>query len=201
MEEVRGSSPLRSTTNFTFSQDCAKLEHQLLMNKRFEKRLRINHQIREPQIQVIDADGKALGAMPTYEALKIAMSQNLDLVEVGPQAKPPLAKIMDYGKYMYQKDKKERGQKGGKSPAQEVKTVKVGFKTEKHDLGIRAGQVDKFLQKGHRVRIELTLRGREKAMADLGRVKLEEFIKLISFPYAIDDQIKRFPGGLGLLVK
>ncbi len=154
-----------------------------------------------PEVQVIADDGKALGTMPTYEALRLAEERGFDVVEVGPQAKPPLVKIMDYGKYLYQREKKERGQKTGKSTAQEVKTVKIGFKTEKHDLLIRAGQADKFLQKGYRVRLELTLRGREKQMADLGRKKLEEFTKLISRPFGTDDPIKRFPGGLGILIK
>ena len=169
--------------------------------KHFQPRLRINHQIRDPQIQVIDVTGKALGVLPTHEALRLAGEQQLDLVEVGPQAKPPLAKIMDYGKYLYQKDKKERGQKGGKATSQEVKTVKIGFRTEKHDLLFRAGQADKFLGKGYRVRLELTLRGREKAMPELGRAKLQEFVKLIAHPVMIDDPIKRFPGGWGVLVR
>lgn len=171
------------------------------MQKHFEKRLRINHQIREPQIQVIDSEGKQLGIMPTHEALRLAGEQGLDLVEVGPTAKPPLVKIIDYGKYMYLKGKKERGQKSGKSTGQEVKTVKIGFRTESHDMAISAGKADKFLNKGYRVRLELTLRGREKEMANIGRIKLEEFIKLISEPFGIDDPIKRFPGGLGLLIK
>lgn len=171
------------------------------MQRYQEKRLRINHQVRAPEVQVIDPGGKSLGTMPTYEALRLADEQELDLVEIGPQAKPPLVKLMDYGRYLYQKDKKERGQKSGKSAAQEVKTVKIGFRTESHDLKIRAGQADKFLAKGHRVRIELTLRGREKEKADLGRRKLEEFLKTVSRPFAIDDPIKRFPGGLGALVK
>lgn len=170
------------------------------MQKHFEKRQRINHQIRVSEVQVIDADGKSLGIMPTYEALRLANEKNLDLVEVNPTAKPPLTKVMDYGKYMYQKEKRERGQ-GGKAPSQEVKTVRIGFRTGIHDLSIRAGQVDKFLEKGHRVRIELKLKGREKEMADLGRKKLEEFIKLIVRPHILDEQIKRFPGGLGLLIR
>ena len=171
------------------------------MQRYQEKRLRINHQVRAPEVQVIDANGKSLGIMPTYEALRLADEQDLDLFEVGPQAKPPLIKLMDYGKYLYQKEKKDRGQKSGKSAAQEVKTVKIGFRTESHDLKVRAAQADKFLAKSHRVRIELTLRGREKEKADFGRRKLEEFLKLISQPFAVDDPIKRFPRGLGLLVK
>lgn len=172
------------------------------MQKQPEKRLRLNNQIREPQIQVIDMDGKQLGVMPTHEALRLANEQELDLVEVGPAAKPPIAKIMDYGKYIYQKEKKEREQKQpGKSVAQEVKTVKVGFKTGSHDLAIRAEQIDKFLAKGHRVRVELTLRGREKAMGALGRQKLEQFIKTVTEPYTTDDSVRSFPGGLGTLIR
>ncbi len=171
------------------------------MQKYQEKRLRINHQIRVPEVQVIDVDGKALGVMPTHEALRIANEKGLDLVEVSPTTKPPLVKILDYGKYMYQKEKRERGQKGGKSTSQEVKTVRIGFRTDVHDIGIRAGQIDKFLQKGYRVRVEMKLRGREREMADLARKKLEEFIKVISQPYIVDDQIKRFPGGMGTLIR
>jgi translation initiation factor IF-3 len=172
------------------------------MQKQPEKRLRLNNQIREPQIQVIDVDGKQLGTMPTHEALRLANERALDLVEVGPSAKPPIAKIMDYGKYIYQKEKKERDQKQpGKSVGQEVKTVKIGFKTGNHDMAIRAEQIEKFLAKGHRVRVELTLRGREKAMAAIGRQKLEQFIKTVTAPYSIDDNIKSFPGGLGMLIR
>jgi translation initiation factor IF-3 len=171
------------------------------MQKQFEKRLRLNNQIREPQIQVIDVDGKQLGIMPTYQALQLASERGLDLVEVGPSAKPPIAKIMDFGKYMYQKEKKERESKSSKSDVHEVKTVKIGFKTEVHDLGVRMGQADKFLHKGHRVRVELTLRGREKMMAAIGMQKLQDFIKTITEPYIIDEPVKRFPGGLGALLR
>jgi translation initiation factor IF-3 len=171
------------------------------MQKQYEKRLRINHQIREPQIQVIDADGKQLGILPTHEALRLAGEQSLDLVEVGPTAKPPLVKIMDYGKYMYQKEKKERGQKTGNSTSQEVKTVKIGFRTESHDMAISAGKADKFLAKGYRVRLELSLRGREREMVELGKRKLSDLSKLLSIPYMIDDPVKRFPGGVGMLVR
>ncbi len=171
------------------------------MQKQQDRRPRLNNQIREPQIQVIDFDGKQLGVMTVQEALKIANERGFDLVEVGPSAKPPITKVMDYGKYIYQKEKKERRSGTGKSTAQEVKTVKIGFKTGVHDLAIRAGQTDKFLQKGYRVKVELTLRGREKGMADLGRVKLGEFSKFITAPYVVEDAVKRSPSGLGMLIR
>lgn len=171
------------------------------MQKQPDRRPRLNNQIRESQIQVIDLDGKRLGEMTVYEALKIANERGLDLVEVGPSAKPPIAKIMDYGKYLYQKERKERESKSHKANIQELKTVKIGFKTDKHDLKIKAVQVEKFLGKGHRVRIELSLRGREKAMAGLGRQKLEEFTKSIIAPYTTDEAIRSFPGGFGILIR
>jgi translation initiation factor IF-3 len=173
------------------------------MQKQLEKRLRLNNQIRAPLIQIIDFDGKQLGTMPVHEALRIANERNLDLVEVGPTANPPLVKIMDYGKYMYQKEKRERESRSGKSKQAtlELKTVKIGFKTGIHDLSIRSEQTDKFLEKGHRVRLEMNLRGREKAMGELARTKMEGFLKLITHPYVIDEPIKRMPSGLGVIVR
>ena len=171
------------------------------MQKHFEKRLRLNNQIREPQVRVIDEDGKQLGVMATNEALRLANERGLDLVEVGPTTKPPIAKIINYGKYMYQKEKKEREAKTHKTPANEIKTVRVGFTTGSHDLAIRARQADKFLKMGHRIRVEMPLRGREKSMSDLGRQKIELFLKSISEPFAQEEPVKRAPFGLGVLIK
>src|SRR5690348_16734014 len=169
------------------------------MQKHPALRVRLNNQIREPQLQVIDSDGKPLGTMPTHEALKLSLEQSLDLVEVGPNAKPPIAKIMDYGKYMYQREKSHRGSQ--KAPGQEMKTVKIGFKTGQHDMQIRAAKIDEFLQKGHRVRVELALRGREREMVGIGQDKLKSLLTMITQGYSIDDPIKRFPGGLGAIIK
>lgn len=172
-----------------------------MAQKHFEKRLRLNNQIRESEIMVIDADGKQLGVMATNEALRLANERGLDLVEVGPTAKPPIAKIINYGKYMYQKEKKEREAKTHKTPANEIKTVRVGFTTGSHDLSVRAGQADKFLKLGHRVRVEMPLRGREKSMSDLGRQKIELFLKSIPEPFTQEEPVKRAPFGLGVLIK
>lgn len=164
-----------------------------------QKRLRVNNQIRIPQVQVIDNEGKQLGSMPTFEALKLAQSRNLDLVEVSPQAQPPIAKIMDYGKYMYRKEKQEKG--SARQKEQETKTVRVGFKTGEHDLKFKSEQIDKFLKEGHTVRIELTLRGREKALAHIGKERLLNFIKFISEAYLIQEHPKRSPYGWIMIIK
>ena len=164
-----------------------------------QKSLRVNNQIRVPEVQLIDDKGNQLGVLPTFEALKMAKEKGLDLVEVGPQMKPPIAKIMDYGKYMYRKEKQEKG--GVKQKDQEVKTVRVGFKTGEHDLKFKSEQIDDFLKEGHPVKIELTLRGREKALAHMGKEKLTNFIKLISEPHVIQHSISRSPFGWIIFIR
>ncbi|MBI4158278.1 MAG: translation initiation factor IF-3 [Candidatus Yanofskybacteria bacterium] len=162
------------------------------------KRLRINNQIKALEIQVIDENGKQLSPMKTFDALKLAREQELDLVEVGPNMQPPIAKIMDYGKYMYRKEREEK--KRGKPKEQERKTVRVGFKTGIHDMDFKAKQVNEFLKEGHMVKIELTLRGREKALAHIGRQKLEQFLtKLENF--SVQDEIRRSPFGWTVVIK
>lgn len=158
------------------------------------KELRINNQIRIPKVNVIDEAGNQLGEMATAEAIRLAKERDLDLVEVGPNVSPPITKIMDYGKYKYQKERQEK-KTGTKQKDQELKTVRVGFKTGKHDLDFKADQVTEFLKAGHKVKIELTLRGREKALAHMGKDKLESFLKALTEPFSILNNIQRGPFG------
>ena len=162
--------------------------------------MRVNNQIRVTEVQLIDEQGNQHGNVPIFEALKLAKEKNLDLVEVGPQMKPPIAKIMDYGKYMYRKEKQEKGG-AKKQKDQEMKTVRVGFKTGQHDLNFKSEQINEFLQEGHPVKIELTLRGREKALAHMGKEKLVNFLKSISESHVIQQEIKRSPYGWVVLIK
>ena len=164
------------------------------------KRLRINNQIKAVEVQVIDEAGKQLGVMKTFDALKLAREKELDLAEVGPNVVPPIAKIMDYGKYIYRKERQEK-KSGPKQKEQERKTVRVGFKTGTHDLEFKAKQIEGFLNEGHIVKIELTLRGREKALAHLGKEKLTNFIKLITGEFTIQDNVKRSPFGWTITIK
>ena len=136
--------------------------------------------------------------MPIQDALNLAREKDLDLVEVSPQTQPPIAKIMDYGKYMYRKEREEK--KRGKPKEQERKTVRVGFKTGAHDLDFKAKQVQEFLKEGHIVKVELTLRGREKALAHIGKQKLEQFLtKLDNF--SVQEGIKRSPFGWTIIIQ
>ena len=179
---------------FSFLNKHAKISTTLL------KRLRINNQIKAVEVKVIDELGKQLGPMKTFDALKLAREKDLDLAEVGPNMQPPIAKIMDYGKYIYRKERQEK-KSGPKQKEQERKTVRVGFKTGIHDLEFKAKQIGEFLNEGNIVKIELTLRGREKALAQLGREKLNNFIKFIKEEYTVQEIIKRSPFGWTTTIK
>lgn len=161
------------------------------------KELSVNNRIRAREVRVIGAEGEQLGVMPTSEALKLAQEQDLDLVEVTPNAQPPIAKIMDYGKYMY---RKERQEKKAKPKSQDRKTVRVGFKTGAHDLEFKAKQVNEFLDEGHIVQVELTLRGREKALANMGKEKLHQFLTHLG-AISVQEDIKRSPYGWTTILK
>ncbi|MEK7125038.1 MAG: translation initiation factor IF-3 [Patescibacteria group bacterium] len=166
-----------------------------------QKQLRANNFIRVPEVQVIGPSGEQLGTMKTYEALKLAQQQDLDLVEVGPNAQPPITKIMDLGRYLYQKERQEKKSGVKKPKDQETKTIRVGFKTGAHDLQVKAKRADEFLGEGHNVKVELTLRGREKGLAEMGRQKLLEFLKLLQHPFITLDQPRRSPYGWVIMVQ
>ncbi|MFH1769668.1 MAG: translation initiation factor IF-3 [Parcubacteria group bacterium] len=180
------------------------------MRRRFSKRPqrvykykpRANNQIRVSEVQVIDAEGNQLGTMKTSDAIKLALEAELDLVEISPTTNPPVTRITDYGKFLYEKEKKERSSKAGRS-SQEVKTVRITFRAGEHDLKIRANQADKFLGKGHRTRIELKLRGRERApgMKSLVKSKVDTFLTLLEFPFSIESPMKQSPAGTVILLK
>ena len=113
------------------------------------------------------------------EALKRALEANLDLIEIAPTAKPPVARIMSFDKFRYQKEREERKQRLAQK-TEELKQVRISPKAAKHDQEVMAKKVNGFLDKGSRVEIMMRLRGREKANRDWARLKLEEFLKLLS---------------------
>ena len=149
---------------------------------------------------MIGEKGEQLGVMQILDALKMAREQELDLVEVGPTAQPPICKLMDYGKYMYQKERQEK-KTGVKQKEQETKTVRVGFKTGIHDLTFKAKKAMEFLNEGHIVKVELTLRGREKGLAEMGRKKLGEFLTHITEPFTTQGDPKRSPYGWVIMIQ
>ncbi len=157
---------------------------------------RINDQIRVPEIRVIDENGANLGVLNTQTALQMAKDRGLDLVEVTENVQPPICKIIDYGKYKYIQEKKEKKQQSSQKKS-ETKGIRIGLATSQHDLEIRINQIEKFFKEGHKVRVEMKLRGREKAHFDLAKEKLESFINTIPGAKK-EDIIKRSPQGLSV---
>lgn len=140
-----------------------------------------------------------MGVLDTYKAIQLAKERGLDLVEIAPTVKPPVCKIIDFGKYKYQQAKKEQKQKA-KQKKIEVKGVRIGLSTSLHDSEHKAKQAGKFLAGGNKVRIEIKLKGREKAHQDLAREKLKEFLKLIPVEHKVEEEPKRSPIGLVMTV-
>lgn len=137
--------------------------------------------------------------MPPIQAVAIAKDAGLDLVEVSPKANPPVCRIMDFGKFQYQKSRQERQNKS-KQKKLEIKGIRLGVRTDEHDLDFKRNQVEKFLKKGSKVKIEIILRGREKAHQDLAKENLISFLKSIITDYKVEQDIKRFPGGLNVII-
>lgn len=132
-----------------------------------EKGLRINTQIRVREVRLIDSDGGQKGIVPTIDALAMARDQNLDLVEVAPTANPPVCKILDYGKYRFEMEKKLRDSKK-KQKLQVLKEIRMQPKINDHDLSFKARHIQDFLDDGDKVKVTIRFRGRELAHTELG---------------------------------
>ncbi len=134
----------------------------------------INEQIRDKEIRLIGEDGGQLGIMPTKEALKLAREADLDLVKIAPTAKPPVCKIIDYGKYRYEMARKEKEARK-KQKITEVKEVQLSPNIDDNDLATKANQARKFIAHGDRVKVSLKFRGREMAHMNTGKQVLDSF--------------------------
>ena len=164
-------------------------------------RVRINHQIKAPEIRVITEDGQNLGIMLASDALKKAQEMNLDLIEISPNAVPPIAKIMDYGKFQYTEKKK---QKDSKSKIQniEIKSIQVKIATDEHDLIMKAEKASEWLKEGHRVKLLLFLSGRAKYLdKNFLNERLERLLKLITEEYKITETPQRGPKGITVVIE
>lgn len=128
--------------------------------------------IRVPEVRVIDADGNQLGIMPTEKALEVADEKGLDLVEVSPTARPPVCRIIDFGKFKYEQSKRQREARKKQHTIQ-VKEVKFRPKTEEHDYQFKKRHAEEFLEKGYKVKITMMFRGRELDHRELGMKMLE----------------------------
>jgi translation initiation factor IF-3 len=148
---------------------------------------------------LVSDDGTQLGVFTLGEAVKMARDSGLDLIQVTEKVDPPVCRLMDYGKFLYREKKKKKPQRDGQG---EIKGIRLGFGISDHDMEIRAKQAAKFLQEGHKVKIELILRGREKALGDFAKEKFDKFHGILSktTPLVIERELKREPRGLIMIV-
>ena len=142
-----------------------KLQTKSPYKKQVSNLPRKNKQIRAREVRVIDASGKQVGVISLQQALSMAQSAGLDLVEVSPKAQPPVCKILDFGKYMYEEGKKAKGQK---ATAAKLKEIKLGASIEKNDYLTKLRQAESFLFKGNKVKIFINLKGRQMSAPQLG---------------------------------
>jgi len=129
--------------------------------------VRVNERIRAKEVRVIDEEGKQLGIMPPFEAIKVARGQGLDLVEVAPTANPPVCRVINYGKYLYQQSKREHEARKHQKSIQ-LKEVKFRTRTSEHDFEFKRNHILKFLQEGDKVKATIMFRGREMAHREIG---------------------------------
>ena len=138
------------------------------------KETQINDEIRDKEVRVIDSEGNQLGVMPIEEALRLAEEKNTDLVKIAPQAKPPVCKIMDYGKYRFEQAKREKEAKKNQRVI-EIKEVRLSLNIDTHDFETKVGHAIKFLKSGNRVKVSIRFRGREMAHPENGLVTMSKF--------------------------
>lgn len=169
--------------------------------KPIPKKFWINEQIRVPEVSIIDETGNNLGKMAASQALILAKQKGLDLVEVSPKAIPPVCRIMDFGKYLYKITKQERQHKA-KQKTTETKGIRLSPRISTHDMETKAKQAERFMNAGNKIKIDLLLRGREKAHIDTAEKKMHEFLEIINSnpdftgKIVLEQRPKRQPWGL-----
>lgn len=162
---------------------------------------RINQYIRAAELRVIGPEGENFGVISLQEALEKAKAAGLDLIEISPNAIPPVAKIMDYGKFQYDEKKKERAARA-KIQTVELKNIQVKIGTGDHDLELKAKKASEWLSEGHRVKIDLFLTGRSKYMDfKFLKERMDRILRLISVEYKIADEPKKSPKGVTAIIE
>ena len=154
-------------------------------NKNNSKGQRVNEMIRVREVRLIDDEGNQKGIVPTLEALKLAKEKDLDLVEVSPNANPPVCKILDYGKYRFEQEKKLRESKKNQKVLK-LKEIRMQPKIGPGDLDTKAKHVQEFLDEGDKVKVTIRFRGRELAHTELGYDVLNEVLKRLTSAYVVE---------------
>ncbi len=161
----------------------------------------INNNIRAPKLRVIGSQGENLGVLTKEEALAQAKALGLDLIEVSPQADPPVARIADYGKYTYEMSKKQKEVKA-RSHVTETKNVQISVTIGEHDIMIKAKQAAEWIKEGHRVKIELQLKGRTKYMEEsFLKSRMERVLAVIPAEYKVAEPLKKVPKAMMIVIE
>jgi len=149
------------------------------------KDLRINNAIRVKEVRLIDSEGNQRGVASTADALALAREAGMDLVEIAPQASPPVCKILDYGKFKFEQEKRIRDSKKRQRLVRN-KEIRMQPKIEKHDLEFKTNHIKEFLEEGNKVKVTVRFRGREMAHTELGRVVLERVLELLDNSFVVE---------------
>lgn len=155
-----------------------------------QRKQKINEEITAPELRVVDSKGAPLGVLSTREALRIAQEQNLDLVEIAPQASPPVAKIIDYGKFSYEQQKREKTQKKSQKHS-ELKEIRFKAGTDTHDFDFKTRHAREFLIEGHKVKATVMFRGREIMHQEIGQKLLQRFMDALLDVSKVDQAMKQ----------
>ncbi|MCX6809388.1 MAG: translation initiation factor IF-3 [Candidatus Berkelbacteria bacterium] len=144
-------------------------------------RYRVNEGIRRPEVFLIDEEGNSVGKIQTSEALRMARERNYDLVEIGPNASPPVCKLLDFGKFKYELEKKM--QKNHANKAGEIKEIRLGLKTDEHDFNTKIEQSKKFIEKGYKIKLTVKMIGRENIYASRALGQIERFKNILGLTF------------------
>ena len=165
------------------------------------EKIRINREIRAAELRVIGAQGENLGVISLEKALQAAQDAEMDLIEISPGAVPPVAKVADYGKFEYERSKKESAARA-KAKVSETKEVQIKVGTGENDMRLKAKKAAEWLAEGHRVRAELFLKGRYKGMDEAFlKARLEKFLLLIPYAYRIAEPVTKSPKGFAGVIE
>lgn len=171
------------------------------LNKTLADKVSINNQIRAPKLRVIGHKGENLGVLTKEEALARAKEVKLDLIEVSPQADPPVARIADYGKYSYEVSKKLKEVKS-KAHTTETKTVQISVGISEHDIMIKVKQAAEWIKEGHRVKIDLQLKGRTKYLDEsFLKERMDRVLAVIPAEYKIAEPLKKVPKSMMIVIE
>jgi len=165
------------------------------------QRTKINEFIRASELRVLGPEGENLGVMSRQDALAKAREFGLDLIEISPNAVPPIARISEYGKYLYEQNKKQKLAKA-RAHIVEIKNIQIKVGTDENDLAVKAKKASGWLEEGHRIKVDLFLPGRSKYLdKNFLEARFDRLLKLLTKEYNIADTIKKSPKGLTMIIE